>query len=167
MKKRIAQDLSREYKPLRLWLDDLEEIEKILGTGSKFRTTSAEYDSVSELKSDLKEKAITELEIRCSDPIYARVEFGPVSARLYVSGSEETMSAGVFYSVDEIIKRRLRTIARILLHPLTQLAGINCAWDCKRFHKSILVSSGLGSAVRCMGVCSLSLPGQAAQCNQT
>ena len=57
MKKRIAR-LSADYPPLRLWLDDLEKIEEIVRAWAKevkFRTTDAEFDSISELRADVKQ----------------------------------------------------------------------------------------------------------------
>ena len=77
MKKRIPPRLAGYYPPVLLWLDDLEEMESLFkGWAStvKFKTASAEYDSVTELKSDVKDDEILEFGIECSLP-YASVEY--------------------------------------------------------------------------------------------
>ncbi len=118
MKKRIAR-LSADYPPLRLWLDDLEKIEEIVRAWAKevkFRTTDAEFDSISELRADVKQNCITELHIESDSP-YATVELSPIGSRVWVSGSDDQVNAGVFYSINEILKRRVRRLQQIVIHP--------------------------------------------------
>jgi len=118
VKKRIPPRLSGDYPPVLLWLDDLEEIEGLLkpwASTVKFKTANAEYDSVAEAKSDVKEDEISGFEIECSSP-YASVELRRYAARVYVSASENPANAGVFHSLDAIMKRRVRKFQRFLLN---------------------------------------------------
>lgn len=80
----------------------------------KFKTASAEYDSVTELKSDVMEDEISEFGIECSSP-YASVELLRHSTRVYVSASENPANVGVFHSLDGIMKRRIRKFQRVFL----------------------------------------------------
>ena len=111
MKKRIPPRLSKHYPPILLWLGDLEEIEstfKSWASSVKFKTTDTEYDAVSELAADIKEDNIFDLEIVCSSP-YASVDLQHwSSALLYVTASENPANAGVFHSIDAILKRGAR-----------------------------------------------------------
>jgi hypothetical protein len=99
-------------------LDDLEEMEGLLKAWAstvKFKTASAEYDSVAELKSDVKDDEISEFRIECSSP-YASVELLRYAAKVYVSASEDPADAGVFHSLDGMMKRRIRKFQRVLLN---------------------------------------------------
>ena len=96
MKTRIPPPLAADYPPVLLWLDDLEEMEGVLKAWAstvKFKTASAEYDSIAELKSDVKDDEILEFRIECSSP-YASVELLRYAARVYVSASEDPANAG-------------------------------------------------------------------------
>ena len=81
----------------------------------KFKTASAEYDSITELKSDVKVDEISEFVIECSSP-YASVELLQYYARVFVSASEDPANMGVFHSLDGIMKRRIRKFQRVVLN---------------------------------------------------
>ena len=49
---------------------------------------------------------ITHFQIECSSP-YATFEFYSYISRVWIPGSEDQVNAGVFYSVNEILKRRV------------------------------------------------------------
>ena len=118
MKKRIPPRLAGYYPPVLLWLDDLEEMEALLKAWAstvKFKTASAEYDSVAELKSDVKDDEILEFGIECSLP-YASVELLRHSTTVYVPASEDPANAGVFHSLDGMMKRRIRKFQRVFLN---------------------------------------------------
>lgn len=118
VKKRIPPRLAADYPPVLLWLDDLEEMEGLLkGWAStvKFKTATTEYDSVAELKSDVKDDEISKFVIECSSP-FASVELLQYYARVYVSASEDPANVGVFHSLDEMMKRRVRKFQRVFLN---------------------------------------------------
>ncbi len=107
--KKLDKSISENYLPIKLYLDDLETIEEILKEVSNsisFEAENYKFDSIEELKGNLKLTQINELEVKTSSP-YISIDFTRIWARVYVSSSE-TSNAGVFYKLDQIISRRTR-----------------------------------------------------------
>jgi hypothetical protein len=107
--KKIDKSISKNYLPLKLYLEDLENIEVILKEASKslsIETEEYKFDSIADIKSNLKRDRIKELHLKTSDP-YITLDFTPLWARVYVSSSE-TNGAGIFYKLNQIIESRTR-----------------------------------------------------------
>ena len=107
--KRVDKSISKKYLPLRLYLDDLEEIEGFLSQDHRisFESGDYQYDSVAELAQNRKEEILYDLEISQHDP-YILVELKRTWARVYVASSEPT-SVGIFYNIDQLLRRRRRS----------------------------------------------------------
>jgi hypothetical protein len=106
--KKLDKPLSKEYPPLKLYLEDVEEIERILSDGSS--TVSVETDdytfpSVKEFAESYRQKRIHTLHIKGSNP-YVTIDFDRVSSRIYVSSSS-TDGSGIFYLLDQVLRRRI------------------------------------------------------------
>jgi len=102
--KRINKPLSKEYLPVRIFLEDIESIEELLSvnkSGYKIKTESLEFSSVEELRKKYDNESISNLEISSSDP-YISIEFKKLWARLYI-GSDNNIETGLFYKLDKII----------------------------------------------------------------
>lgn len=102
--------LTKEYSPIKLYLDDLENIEEVLKSSSdivSIKTEDYEYDSIDELCNHVKAKTvrIKTLEFKTSNP-YISIEFTKSRARVHVSSSDK--NAGIFFKLDQIISSRTR-----------------------------------------------------------
>lgn len=109
--KKIDKSLSKDYLPVKLYLDDLEQIDEIMkeaSTSLSFETEDFKFDSIEELKNNLKKAQINELHVKSSSP-YITIDFTRMWARVYVSSSE-TSSAGIFFRLDQIISNRTRIL---------------------------------------------------------
>jgi hypothetical protein len=122
MKKKLDRALSKDYPPLIVYRDDLEEIEQEIKDArapedneglSKFLPPYAvecgesSYDSVAELPQDSR---VREVKIEGWRPRVS-VELGRGVAKLYV-GSSGNESAGLFHKLDVIMTRCRRTVFR-------------------------------------------------------
>lgn len=107
MKKR-DKSIAKHYPPIKLYLDDLEEIEEALKKASdsiSFETEEYEFDSIEELKTHYKTAQLYELEVSTRSP-YVSLDLDRKSAFVYAASSEAN-SAGAFYRLEQIISRRL------------------------------------------------------------
>jgi hypothetical protein len=102
--RRVDEPISKEYLPLRLFLDDLQEIENILkgpAQSVSIKVRGFEFDSIDEFSKNSGHRKITDLQITCSTP-YVSLEFTRFSARLYVGSSDDT-AAGLFHKLDQLL----------------------------------------------------------------
>jgi hypothetical protein len=102
--KRINKSLSKEYIPVKLFLDELESIEEFLSidkSGYKIETENLEFLSIEELRKKYQNESITNLKISSTTPL-ASIEFNKLWTRLYV-GSDSNSESGLFYKLDKII----------------------------------------------------------------
>lgn len=108
---RIDKSISKEYLPLTIYRDDLEEIATALPADAEISISTGDYKftSVAEFAEHTKADRIYDLEFKSREP-YMIIEFRQVRARIYV-GSSAPMSAGVFFAVDQILKRNRRFLA--------------------------------------------------------
>jgi len=107
-----------EYPPLKIYLGELEEIEKLLtqdGAVIEILTTEYKYTSIQELTDDLSKKhlqTVKSLRIKTNTNFktYVNLEMYESVASLYVSPTDRG-GAGIFYKLDDILRR-----CRIPLH---------------------------------------------------
>src|SRR5205807_8469889 len=97
---------SNNYLPVKLYLDDLENIEDILKAKDSYslRTDDYQYESVNELVTNLKTDRIRQLDI---DTLGVSINLGKISEAVHVS-SNAANNAGTFYELDQILSRRTR-----------------------------------------------------------
>jgi hypothetical protein len=100
---RIKQSLTRDYLPIKLDLNDLREIARILEGAKAFEITTGNVkcDSVNDLAEHFKSKTLYEMKLSTSNP-YVNVEFNKFNARLYV-GSDDAQGAGLFHKLDALL----------------------------------------------------------------
>ncbi len=110
--KRIDKSISKNYFPVRLQLDDLEELERTLlekGSGKvALQVGDYSFDSVADLESNRTGEIFHDVEIKKTDP-YFSIELKRLWARVYV-GSSEPESAGIFYNLNQLLERRQRSL---------------------------------------------------------
>ena len=98
--KKIDRPLSRDYPPIVVKVEDLEDIERVLSAnGDKVKIVCDDhlFESVGELAEQLKGTRVREVEITSSEP-YAMIYLGRFNALLYV-GSSSTSSSGLFFQL--------------------------------------------------------------------
>jgi hypothetical protein len=109
--KKIDQSISKDYPPVKLYFEDLVEIELVLNKiSTEFQIQAADYsfDSIEELVTNIGKRELAEMEIRTINP-YVSISFKRFYTRLYVASSEFD-SAGLFYKLDYILKRTRRRL---------------------------------------------------------
>jgi hypothetical protein len=117
----VDRPILRNYLPLKLFLDDLETMERILVDSSSAVSFEAEgfrFSSMGELASKVKRVRLEALHIRANSP-YVSIELTRLWAKLYVDSSQDK-SAGIFYKLDQVLSNRCRS--------LKWLYSYTCAW---------------------------------------
>jgi len=107
--KKLDQSISQDYFPIKLYLNDLVEIQQILRECSKdhkFESSGYSFDSIEELVANIGKRELFELEINSSGP-YSRIEFTRMWAKLYV-GSSTLDSAGLFHNLSQVLAKARR-----------------------------------------------------------
>lgn len=133
--KAIKKDrtFNKSYRPVVLYIDNLNELLLALDAGKPEISTSAyQFESVEELKDHFGPQRLFDLKIGSSNPSVS-INFSRIDARLYVFGSPT--SAQAFYEIDEILRRCERR-PRFLYHGWLFLLpsvwwGISQVWDPK------------------------------------
>jgi hypothetical protein len=127
--KKLNQPLSKEYMPLKLYLDDLNEIEGIVKESTATMELEADgfqFASVEEMAHKLRDRSITGVKLTISQP-YSTIELERLWAKLYVSSSE-TLGAGLFHKLDHVLAQARRPLwflySYYFVSPLGSLAGI-------------------------------------------
>jgi len=115
--KRVKSTYVESLGPVKLFLNDVEEIVSILREVSAtvdIRTDEYSMESVEELKK-LDVDCIHELTIQCREP-YVSLELDRYRIWLYIA-EDTPVSRGLFEKVKEVLVRRRRRLARILRNP--------------------------------------------------
>jgi len=110
--KKIDKSISKEYLPVNLYLDDLENIHGILREVSdsvSIETDEYKFDTIEEVASNRKGDRIKELHLKTTTNPHVTLGFTPLWARIYVSSSEAN-GAGIFYKLNQVIEKRTRTL---------------------------------------------------------
>jgi hypothetical protein len=102
---KIDKSQMKDYGPLVMWTNDLEELFSELSNRSKFEfiADDVKFDSVEELNKVSKGRNPSKVKFSASDPDLT-VELYPHWARLYVSSSE-LLASGLFLKIDLILSR--------------------------------------------------------------
>jgi len=104
------KSFTRSYRPVVIWLEDLEEIVSILKEAAKDVQISTEdyrFTTVDKLKEHYGSQRQFAMEIASSSP-YVRIEFARLWMRVHVSPGPQ--SAQLFHDIDTILVRRQRSI---------------------------------------------------------
>ena len=112
--KRKEKPSSVEIPPVRLFLEDLEEIEEVYKKYCKelkIETEDFEFDSVEELKNIGKDK-LNSLSFNSHDP-YISVNFSPSNARIY-SSEPDPKSVGIVAILKNILDKRLTPLRHLI-----------------------------------------------------
>ena len=108
--KRLDQPISAEYLPIRLYRNDLENMERIFGDSSQELEITAEgfqFESIDELATHFTQGRISNLTLE-GKASHITIELTAQSSSLYV-GSSTNATVGLFYHLDEILKGARRT----------------------------------------------------------
>lgn len=104
--KKLDKTIYRKYPPVVLYLEDLEEIERVLRDNALAFSISYgnyQYDSVSELVGAVGAKQIRDVRLRARDS-YTSVDLDRNLTSAFVS-ADDNKAASVFYQLEEIILR--------------------------------------------------------------
>jgi len=133
--KRIKKQktFSKEYYPVVLWTEDLQELCDALkskGGAVEISTDDYKFESIGDATEYFGQKSQCDLKLS-SDKPYAQVEFSRIWTRVYVSPGEN--SAAVFHDLDELLVRRQRKLPFLysywILVPLLLLSFIPAEWS--------------------------------------
>jgi hypothetical protein len=111
---RITRTLSRSFKPVRLYLDDIEEIVTIIkeiDAQPKIQVEDFRLDNLEEMTS-LKKDMLHEMNISSTRP-YISLEMRPSWIRLYIS-EDKAESRGIFEKIRTILVSRKRPFTWII-----------------------------------------------------
>lgn len=103
--KKINESLSKEYLPLLICRDDLEDIASHLGAAQnvKYESEGFEYDSITELVKNSRSEFPKSISIKTNNP-YTTIELDYWRATLYVD-SRDLTAIGLFHQLDTILTR--------------------------------------------------------------
>lgn len=108
---KLKKHISKEYLPVKIYIDDLEKIVAVLDDNSikySIETDFYKYDNLTELIKYSTDKAHKNLKIQTSNP-YMTIEFHKMWAKIYVS-VDDMLTTGLFHKIDEIINQSRRLI---------------------------------------------------------
>lgn len=122
----LKKSISVDFPPVRLYLDDVEQLFNILKKRAKsvnIETEKYELDDVAHLK-EIKSDKIHKLTLSSSNP-YISIDFESDSARVYIS-EDTTLNRGILSEIEDVIKRCRRRIAHIFhkSHPEFYLSAV-------------------------------------------
>ncbi|HEX5440588.1 MAG TPA: hypothetical protein VFW76_06870 [Ktedonobacterales bacterium] len=131
---RVPQHIRRYYPVVRLYLDDAEELLKLVREHCKQMTIEAEGFIVPSLDdlTGLARRQIRRLDVKGhTDGSYLHLELNQRNAYCYLSRDDDTPLRGVFTQIDAILKRRARLVQLLLSWPVVTTASalftlINC-----------------------------------------
>ncbi|MFY7735078.1 MAG: hypothetical protein ACOVSR_16495 [Bacteroidia bacterium] len=107
--KKINQSISRKYLPVKIYLDDLDQIVTLFNENNikySLETDNYKYESLEELIISNKEKEIKSLKIKTDEP-YITIEFTKLWTQIYFS-SDEPFVTGLFHKINSIINNTKR-----------------------------------------------------------
>ena len=116
---KLENSLSKSYAAIKLYLEELDEIEAIFKSTFgevKFIANGYSYDSLTDLRTHRQQVVIYDLEITGFRP-YVNFKAGRLSVRLY-SASDDSAVAGVFFKLDNILRRASRKPAFLYSYPV-------------------------------------------------
>ena len=104
--KKIAKPISKKYFPLKLYYENLTEIESVLKEEKveyKIATNEFEYDTVDELYEKEKGNILFDIEIKTYSP-YISIELNKQWTRCYIASSD-THNIGIFHKINNILTK--------------------------------------------------------------
>ncbi|MGK0448547.1 MAG: hypothetical protein ACJA2M_002344 [Polaribacter sp.] len=107
--KKILKPIIKEYPPLNLYLEQIEEISKTLHDNDikhTFKTADYEYDDLTTFTNSNLGKTIEQLEISSYNP-HIRLDFEKLWAKVYFS-SDDVIMTGIYHKVEKIINNSRR-----------------------------------------------------------
>lgn len=115
--KKLSKTLSKEYSPIKIFLEDLQKIEEILKglSPENFEIATNDY-KFNNLKDLIKwwhhnqNKKIDSLEISIHTPYYITIKLKAYSTSLYC-GSDDTLASGAFYKIDSVLTSTTRKLS--------------------------------------------------------
>jgi hypothetical protein len=109
--KTINESIDKYYSPIKVHIDDLNEIERIIKescAGVEVDAAGFKFDSITEMVENLRGRSIIGVKITTSKP-YATIDFMKLYTHLYVSSSD-TLGSGLFHKLDQIVRRTRRPL---------------------------------------------------------
>lgn len=131
---RVPQPIQRYYRIVRLYLDDVEELLKLVREHCERVTIEVEGYEVQSLDdvAGISRRQVYRFAIHGhTDNSYLRVELNRYSARCYLSRDDDIPLQGVFTQIDSILKRRARMVQWLVSLPVIATVSalfvlINC-----------------------------------------
>lgn len=117
--KKLIKNFSKDFPPVRLYLEDLVEIENVLKKICKNIEISTEDHVLENLLEDLKKinkDKISSLHFHCSDP-YITLDFNKSSIRTYVWDQDNLTAMGALLKIESILKKRIAFTKYLSLNP--------------------------------------------------
>ena len=150
--KKIETSIGEHLRPVVLYVEDLEQLERILQEGSpevSIRTKTHQLESLTELL-QLPTAEINELELTAMKP-YVSVSFGPAHIWLYAS-DDTPAQRGVFEKIKAFLNTRKQStwLFSPILDGLLLGAGINAlAWSIlgRHWHGAVVSTVGIVVAI--------------------
>ena len=108
---KLKKHISKEYLPVKIYIDDLEKIVAILDDNSikySIQIDRYKYDTLVELINSSADRKTQDLKIETSNPKMT-IEFHKMWAKIYVS-VDDMLTTGLFHKIDEIINQSRRLI---------------------------------------------------------
>jgi len=123
--KKKSGSLLKSYGPVKLYLDDLFELESVFKAFNQrvtIETDRFEFDSVQELIDQSHEDVLFELEIETYTP-HIRLSFDTFQVQLY-AGSDEHAALGAVHRIEALLKRTERKPSFMYRYPVLLVGGI-------------------------------------------
>ncbi|MBP6860286.1 MAG: hypothetical protein KBC38_01845 [Candidatus Pacebacteria bacterium] len=123
---RIDNSLRKYFPPVKLYIEDLIEIEKILKEASREVTLSDgehKYESIEELARKRDGEILNSLKISAGSP-YISLELEAYIASIY-SASSQGIAAGIYYRTSQVLHRRLRRPSVAYSYVLIMLTNLS------------------------------------------
>lgn len=108
---KLNKHISKDYLPVKIYLDDLEKIVAVLDDNSiKYfiETVDYKFDNLTELINAVPDQELKSIKIDTSNP-HMTIEFHQKWAKIYVS-VDNMLTTGLFHEIDTIINHSKRFI---------------------------------------------------------
>lgn len=101
----LEKSKNNKYESPIIWVEDLNKIFSLLEKHGEITIESGKikYDSIEEFFTHNKHSTLSNIKISIFNPTYIKLEINRITAQLYIS-SLNAESAGIFYSIDSILK---------------------------------------------------------------
>ncbi len=123
--KRKSGGFIKDYGAVKIWLEDLFEIESILRKlcrSTNIQTKKYEFDSVQELLDQSHDKVIYEIEIEGNEP-HITLDFRRQNISLYGSSDDHAL-LGAVHQIEEVLNRSSRKPALLYKFWMFPIAGL-------------------------------------------